>query len=546
MYSSPKVFASSQKFKLRKSEMMRCVIVMSLCNCISSFHTIIGTQRSCHFSDKNRLDCESPKSLLFTRTYRRTRIPATNPRPIMNLFHTTLSSHTSLRQSIKSDLEVPFESDTDAEADRQTLIQTKEIAFQAAAKASAQTEIMEKRLTSKLLNASLLAMCFGFVTYSILNVDAGMTRGWSITEKAMRIPLDNWASYESSLNTQPVATKTLINVIIYLLGDWLSQTIFVKKNILEFDASRTLRNGLIGLVFGPIVHEYYEFSDYILPVEVGFNRVYKILMDQTLYLSIKCSIYIVAVNVLAGESLEFSVDTAKEKIKGVMFTAWKFWPLVHCITYGAIPARHRILWVNCVDLFWNAILALKTSGGDDSEDSGHDEVVDALNATNAFEGTEEKQVHSLIQGINSDDSGHDEVVDTLNAKNAFEETEEKEVHSLIQGINSDDSGNVEVVDTLNAKNAFEETEEKEVHSLIQGIDSDNSGNKEINDATEAFEVIEEEKLYSINDIEEGNFEGLRDRIYELSELSISQLDMGEETAFDNVASRFNETLTVQE
>ena len=99
---------------------------------------------------------------------------------------------------------------------------------------------------------------------------------------------------------------------------------------------------------------------------------------------------------------------------------------------------------------------------------------------------------------------------------------------------------------MNAKNAFEETEEKEVHSLIQGIDSDNSGNKEINDATEAFEVIEEEKLYSINDIEEGNFEGLRDRIYELSELSISQLDMGEETAFDNVASRFNETLTVQE
>jgi Mpv17 / PMP22 family len=27
------------------------------------------------------------------------------------------------------------------------------------------------------------------------------------------------------------------------------------------------------------------------------------------------------------------------------------------VTYGVIPARHRILWVNCVDLVWNAILA---------------------------------------------------------------------------------------------------------------------------------------------------------------------------------------------
>lgn len=35
----------------------------------------------------------------------------------------------------------------------------------------------------------------------------------------------------------------------------------------------------------------------------------------------------------------------------------KFWPIVHCITYSLIPAQHRILWVNSVDLFWNGLLA---------------------------------------------------------------------------------------------------------------------------------------------------------------------------------------------
>ena len=174
----------------------------------------------------------------------------------------------------------------------------------------------------------------------------------------MRIPLDTWSSYENSLEEQPVVTKTIINVVIYLLGDWLSQTAFSKKNVLDFDALRTLRNGFIGLCFGPLVVYYYQFSDHILPVEGGMaNRVGKILMDQTIYLSVKCSIYIMAVGILQGDSVATAAQNVKDKIKGILFTAWKFWPLVHCITYSVIPAQHRILWVNMVDLVWNAILA---------------------------------------------------------------------------------------------------------------------------------------------------------------------------------------------
>jgi Mpv17 / PMP22 family len=117
---------------------------------------------------------------------------------------------------------------------------------------------------------------------------------------------------------------------------------------------------LSGLCFGPLVHQYYQFSDYILPVEAGLaNRIQKVIMDQTIYLVVKCSIYISAVGLLAGDDWETCQQRVKDKIGGVVITAWKFWPLVHCITYSVIPARHRILWVNCVDLIWNAILATK-------------------------------------------------------------------------------------------------------------------------------------------------------------------------------------------
>jgi protein Mpv17 len=233
-----------------------------------------------------------------------------------------------------------------------------------------------RTLATKLFNAALLAASFGYVFYTVFNIDKGMTRGWSPAEITMRIPLDTWASYENSLSEKPVATKTIINIVIYLLGDWLSQTLFQKKDVLNFDAGRTIKNGFVGMCFGPVVHEYYEFSDWILPVEgltIGItNRAFKILMDQTIYLSVKCSIYIIAIAVLNGESVESGVDNVKNRLKPIMFTAWKFWPLVHCVTYGLIPARHRILWVNSVDLVWNAILASKARGDDNVDDINDD------------------------------------------------------------------------------------------------------------------------------------------------------------------------------
>ena len=262
-------------------------------------------------------------------------------------------------------------------------------------------------LASKLFNAALLAASFGFVFVSVFNIDKGMTRGWSPAEIGMRIPLDTWASYENSLSEKPVATKTIINIVIYLLGDWLSQTFFQQKNVLDFDAARTLKNGFVGMCFGPAVHEYYEFSDWILPVDgvtIGItNRAFKILMDQTIYLSIKCSIYILAIGILNGDSVEDSSENVKNRIKPIMFAAWKFWPLVHCVTYGLVPARHRILWVNSVDLVWNAILASKARDDDPDEESNNVDGGDDVMLDATVKADEDLDIFAKFQAIFSQD-----------------------------------------------------------------------------------------------------------------------------------------------
>lgn len=114
------------------------------------------------------------------------------------------------------------------------------------------------------------------------------------------------------MTQHPVVTKTLINVVIYIIGDWMSQVGLLSwlypqnfgiskkgllklkfaycchwqwqvnwgrdKSVLDFDLARTARNGLIGAFFGPLVHYYYDFSDWILPMDVPINRVLKIVM----------------------------------------------------------------------------------------------------------------------------------------------------------------------------------------------------------------------------------------------------------------------------
>jgi protein Mpv17 len=268
--------------------------------------------------------------------------------------------------------------------------------------------ISSEIMMEKIINGAFLAVCFGFAAYAIFNIDHGMTRGWTQSEIAMRIPLDNWSSYEAALNEKPIMTKTFINVVIYLLGDWLSQTVFAKKHVLDFDLQRTLRNGFIGLCFGPLVHQYYEFSDSILPVEGGLaNRFAKICMDQTIYLTVKCSIYISAVGLLGGEDWATAQQNVKERIGPVVLTAWKFWPLVHCITYGLIPARHRILWVNCVDLVWNAILASKARGDDDSPSIPHCEEDEHLIESALMDSKELMEIQELALTLPSMESSPD-------------------------------------------------------------------------------------------------------------------------------------------
>jgi protein Mpv17 len=210
--------------------------------------------------------------------------------------------------------------------------------------------------------SKVLSVCIvlGLAAYRFFSVDADLSRGWTAFEIVQRLLPDNWNEYESAIAEDPVVTKTIINMVIYVLADWLSQVLEGCKPF-EFDERRLFRSGLIGLFFGPVTCAYYEFSDSILDPYIIANRPLKILMDQTLYAASKYTVFVFLREVIGGTGPEEAFGQARKSTWPLLKRGWRFWPAVHMITYSVIPPRHRVLWVNCADLVWVTILSLTVS-----------------------------------------------------------------------------------------------------------------------------------------------------------------------------------------
>mmetsp|Transcript_15716 Transcript_15716/g.20164 ORF Transcript_15716/g.20164 Transcript_15716/m.20164 type:complete len:379 (+) Transcript_15716:45-1181(+) len=217
--------------------------------------------------------------------------------------------------------------------------------------------VMSTPFQTEFVNAIALCLFASYLLSNFIFMDSQNWRGWTADEIFGDIPFSNWRVYETALKDTPVYTRTFISVMINLVGDWLAQIQWGKKKITDFDLQQTLRNGLIALFFGPLVHYYYQFSDLLFPQGDPINGLQKILMDQSIYVSTKTFIYLFLVNLLRGETLQTSQENAQQKLLPCLIRGWQFWPFAHMITYSVIPPRHRVLWVNMLDLFWSSILA---------------------------------------------------------------------------------------------------------------------------------------------------------------------------------------------
>ena len=223
-----------------------------------------------------------------------------------------------------------------------------------------------RRKTLILLNTIFVVGLVAFTTVNVLQVDDEIARGWTWVERCSRLASANWEVYEANLADTPVLTKTAINAAVYAVAEWLSQ-VLGGASWNQFCLKRVLRNSAIGAFFGPLVCGYYNWSDALLPPQDPANVPWKILMDQTIYCASKYSAYLYLSGLASGSSVHECQEEVTSKLWPTLTTGWKFWPAVHLITYNIIPPRHRVLWINMVDLAWVTFLSMVARQGSGNE-----------------------------------------------------------------------------------------------------------------------------------------------------------------------------------
>ena len=229
-----------------------------------------------------------------------------------------------------------------------------------------------------IINTSILILAIVIVIERILSVDTGITRGWSPTEVAERIPLDVWRSYNNILSMAPLQTKAVTSATVYTIGDILSQR-QEGSDIGSLDRPRILRSLIAGLIgHGPMSHIWYhvseDFFENTLHLSAWWDFIPKVIVDQTVFGPVWNNSYIILLGIMQLQSPSQIWNDMKRTTLPLIISGLKLWPFVHCITYGLIPVENRLLWVDAVEIVWVMILAGEASGntlegGDEANES---------------------------------------------------------------------------------------------------------------------------------------------------------------------------------
>lgn len=114
---------------------------------------------------------------------------------------------------------------------------------------------------------------------------------------------------------------------------------------------------------GPSLSVWYKFLSKTINQSGKFWVVKKVAIDQSTFAPCLMATLITSINILEGNSFQYSIEQLKLKYVDVMLTNYKIWPAVQLCNFYFVPLKHQVLVVQSVALFWNAYLSWKTKQG---------------------------------------------------------------------------------------------------------------------------------------------------------------------------------------
>lgn len=89
------------------------------------------------------------------------------------------------------------------------------------------SEAEEIKFIDRTLNALLAGAAISYAFTKIVTVDHDVWHGWTMFEVLKYAPLHNWHAYEEVLKSNPILAKMMISGIVYSIGDWIGQVMYL-------------------------------------------------------------------------------------------------------------------------------------------------------------------------------------------------------------------------------------------------------------------------------------------------------------------------------
>lgn len=104
--------------------------------------------------------------------------------------------------------------------------------------------------------------------------------------------------------------------------------------------------------------------------------------SQTLFSAYLNTVYCASLELMKRSDRKSAWLRIKGSLLPSLQAGWKFWPLVHVLTYSVVPIHLRVLWVDLVEIVWVAVLSvcINQTGREAAVEEQVEEHIDLLEA----------------------------------------------------------------------------------------------------------------------------------------------------------------------
>ncbi|KAL3989328.1 Mpv17 / PMP22 family protein [Acanthocheilonema viteae] len=166
-----------------------------------------------------------------------------------------------------------------------------------------------------------------------------------------------WLSGDKKLLlTNTVVTSSLLG-ISDTLQQWISGDYNSSDQNKSFNVTRTKRFATMGLIIGPMCHFWYRWMERTVIRGTKATVVSKRIACDIAASPIFGSIFISGLALLEGNSIAEAIAEYRRKFIRIFLLDMYVWPPTQLINFWFLPLKFRVIYVNCVQLFYNCCLS---------------------------------------------------------------------------------------------------------------------------------------------------------------------------------------------